>query len=258
LDDGALLSAPYDPQSTLQIPGARDTNELRTEILSAPMTHGSPYPSAPQATVQAADPFNSNPQAAAAIQLPQKRGGNTRMIVGAVMVLLTAGVLVLSYIVWRGNQGASPETTKSDANVQANNNADTRKTTSNSNAGATDIVRASPTPTDSPDSQWLDGVWEGTGTQHTPKMSWSIRLTAENNTYTIEYPSLRCGGKWTLVELGDGSAKFKEVITRGLDSCSSNGDILIEKISDSQLSYKYTLPVIGEVATATLRKGGGR
>jgi len=57
-----------------------------------------------------------------------------------------------------------------------------------------------------------------------------------------------------LIEMGNNQAKFEEVITRGLERCSSDGDILIEKISDGELSYKYTLPIIGEVATATLRK----
>jgi hypothetical protein len=89
-------------------------------------------------------------------------------------------------------------------------------------------------------------------------MTWTLRLTAEDNTYAIEYPSLRCAGKWILVETGEGQAQFKEVITRGLDRCSSDGDILIEKISDNQVSYKYTLPVIGEVATAKLSKGAAR
>jgi hypothetical protein len=180
------------------------------------------------------------------------------MVVGGVIVLLTIGVAILGYIVWRGNQSASSEAAKSDANVEVNNTGDTRNTTTNSNVSSTNVGRASPTPTVSPNSQWLEGVWEGTGTQHTPKMSWSVRLTAKNDTYIIEYPSLRCGGKWTLVEMGDGRAEFKEVITRGLDRCSSDGDILIEKISDSQLSYKYNLPVIGEVATATLSKDVGR
>jgi hypothetical protein len=50
------------------------------------------------------------------------------------------------------------------------------------------------------------------------------------------------------------SAKFKEKITRGLDQCSDGGDITIEKITDSQVSFKYTLPLVGEVATATLNK----
>ena len=256
LDDGTLLSAPYDPQSTLQMPAARETFEPRTEILNAPLIPGSPYPPSPQAATRATDPFSSYPQAAAA-QFPQKPGGNTRAIVGGVIALLTIGVLVLGYIVWRGNQGASSETAKSNANVQANSEVETRNATVNSNAKANDKGRISPTPTASPNAQWLQGVWEGTGTQLTPKMSWSIKLAAENNTYTIEYPSLRCGGKWTLVEMGEDHAKFKEVITRGLNQCSSDGDILIEKIGDSQLSYKYTLPFIGEVATATLHKKTG-
>ena len=235
LDDGALLSAPYDPQATLQIPAPRQTDQPRAEILSAPLTHGDSLPSQ-----------------------SQKRGGKTNMVVGGVIVFLTAGVLLLGYLVWKGNQTSSSEGLKSDAHVQSNDAAVTPTVPVNNNVSDNVAGGRPPKPTGTPSSAWLEGVWEGKGYQHAPKMTWSVKLTAENNTYTIEYPSLRCGGKWTLMEMGDGRAQFKEEITRGQDRCSSNGDILVERISDYQVSYKYTLPVIGEVATATLSKGAVR
>ena len=240
LDDGARLSASYGPQPTLQIPAARETDQPRTEILRAPSPLGHLHtPSAPPA--------------AATTPSAHSRGGNTSKVLVAVIVFLTAGVLLLGYLVWRNNQGASSGASTSGANVSANSPpvATPTPTTNNSvntNAGG------DKDDTSTGNSQWLEGVWEGTGYQHTPKMSWSVKFTAENDTYAIEYPSLRCGGKWTLVEMDGSSAKFKEVITRGLERCSSDGDILVEKISDNQVSYKYTLPVIGEVATAKLSR----
>jgi len=248
LDDGALLSAPYDPQSTLQIPAARHTEQPGTGILRTP--------SPPQRIAPASDPA-SYPREAFASPLPQERGGKTKKVVGGVIVLLIIGVLLLGYMVWQNNQTASSEASKSNANAQANNAVDIRPTPFNSNTNVND-AGAQPKPTVNPNPQWLEGVWEGKGYQHTPKMTWSIKLTAENSTYAIEYPSLRCGGKWTFVEASDGTAKFKETITRGLERCSSGGDIQIEKISDDEISYKYTLPVIGEVATATLSKADAR
>lgn len=180
------------------------------------------------------------------------------MVVGGVIILLTTGVLILGYLVWKGNQNASPETSKTDANVQANSTANTSNVAISSNVNANDDDKEPPISKGDLKPEWLEGVWSGTGQQHAPKMTWTVKLTAENNSYTIEYPSLRCAGKWTLVETGEGHAKFKEVITRGLDRCSTDGDILIEKISDNQVSYKYTLPIIGEVATAKLSKGAVR
>jgi len=253
LDDGALLSAPSDPQTTLQIPAARDTDPPRTEILRFPPGPGDPHSSPQQATPQAFDSFRY-PQQLVAEPSPQKRSGNARIIVGGVIVLLTAGVLLLGYMVWRGNQNASTEVAKSDANVQANNAVVTRPAPAKSSNNANTDGVVSPKPTANPSSQWLEGVWEGTGYQKSPKMTWSIKFIAASDTYVIQYPSLRCVGKWTLVEMGDDRATFKEAIVSGLDRCSTGGDVLIEKLSDEQVSYKYTLPVIGEVATATLRK----
>jgi hypothetical protein len=158
-------------------------------------------------------------------------------------------------MLWRNSQSSSSVALKSDANVQANNAVVTPTARTNNGDNVNAGGKESPTPVGSPSSQWLEGVWEGKGYQKAPQMTWSIKFTADNNTYAIEYPSLRCGGKWALVEMGDGRATFKETITRGLDRCSDGGDISIEKLSDHQISYKYTLPVIGEVATATLSKG---
>ena len=255
LDDGALLSASYDPQSTLQIPAARDTDQPRTEILRAPPATGHQQPPLPPpATAGAPDPI-SYPRGAVAETRRQNRGGKTSKAVVALIVFLTAGVLLLGYIAWRNSRGASSESTTGGAGGQANTAVVATPTASTGNvvnANAGGGVERKPAGGSGP--QWLEGVWQGTGNQHAPKMTWTVKLTAEDNTYAIEYPSLRCGGKWTLVETGERSAKFKEVITRGLERCSSDGDISVERISDDEVSYRYTLPVIGEVATAQLRK----
>lgn len=244
LNDGALLSAPYDPQATLQIPSARSTNQT-TEILSAsPQADtGSPRQ---QTTVRPSAPFNYQ-QENLADASPKRQSSRTRLIVGVVIATLTVAVLILGYVVWTGNQSTT-EDSKRDANTQTKVPSPTPNVTPNSN------VNSNTTPKPLGDTQWLVGVWEGTAHQNTPKMSYSIRLTADNNSYSIEYPSLRCGGKWTLEEMASDHAKFKETITHGGDRCSSDGDILVEKTGDRQISYKYTLPFIGEVVSGTLSK----
>lgn len=241
LEDGAILAAAYDPQSTLQIPAARVTDPPRTELLRDSLKPGAQQTFPQQAPIREPDSFRDS-----------QRAGKTSKAVVAVIVFLAAGVLVLGYMLWRNNQSTSSEASTGQANAQANNAVVTP--TAQTNTSVNTGERETPTPTVSQSSEWLEGVWEGKGYQNAPEMTWSIKFTAADNTYVIEYPSLRCGGKWSLVEASDGRATFKETITRGLDRCSNGGDITIEKISDQQISYKYTLPIIGEVATATLSK----
>jgi hypothetical protein len=81
-----------------------------------------------------------------------------------------------------------------------------------------------------------------------------MSLTARDDTYFVSYPSLLCGGEWTLVDKNFSRAKFKEKITYGR-RCVDNGDIIIEKISDSQIAFKYIKPNSTVVmATAILDK----
>lgn len=101
----------------------------------------------------------------------------------------------------------------------------------------------------------LDGIWEGAAYQINTNTTWTIKLTARNNTYFIEYPSLSCGGDWTLIDKNLNSARFKEKITYGIGRCVDDGDVIIERISDSQIAYKYIEPnstVV--VASAILKK----
>jgi hypothetical protein len=44
--------------------------------------------------------------------------------------------------------------------------------------------------------KWFDGTWTGVGYQINNAGSWSIKLTCNSseNTYLIEYPTLKCSG----------------------------------------------------------------
>lgn len=102
---------------------------------------------------------------------------------------------------------------------------------------------------------WLNGTWEGKAYQSNTKTSWTLKLTAQDNSYSIEYPSLSCGGNWYLVSQDSRTARFKERITYGADKCVDNGNVLIERIDPSQVAFRYTLPDSTDVvASATLRK----
>jgi hypothetical protein len=52
-----------------------------------------------------------------------------------------------------------------------------------------------------------------------------------------------------------GKARFKEVITRGVNRCENNGIVLIEKINETQVSFKYSSPNTTSItSTAVLGK----
>jgi len=102
---------------------------------------------------------------------------------------------------------------------------------------------------------WLEGVWEGTAYQLNTRSTWTLRLTAQSGMYFIEYPSLSCGGKWTIVERDFNSTKFKEKLLYGLNRCVDNGYVAIERLSSSQIAFKYTEPNSSVIAaTAVLNK----
>lgn len=101
---------------------------------------------------------------------------------------------------------------------------------------------------------WLDGMWEGAVNQINPKMTYSIKLTARNNRYLVDYPSLSCGGEWALVDKTSGRAKFKEKLSYGLGHCVDDGDIVIERVSDTQIGYKWIERSTVVVANAILTK----
>jgi len=67
----------------------------------------------------------------------------------------------------------------------------------------------------------LSGVWEGNGRQNSGS-EWSIKITAKNGNYSIEYPSLSCGGKLLLISENSCGATFREELEYGLVPCQSS------------------------------------
>jgi hypothetical protein len=91
---------------------------------------------------------------------------------------------------------------------------------------------------------WMLGTWEGTGYQTDVKSTWPMKLTVgrkRNSTprYSIDYPSLRCGGEWRLLLMGTRTASFRERLSYGQNDCALNGDVVIEEIGKDQLLFLY-------------------
>jgi hypothetical protein len=90
----------------------------------------------------------------------------------------------------------------------------------------------------------LNGVWEGEGRQSSIANTqiWTIRFTAENGVYLIEYPSLDCSGTWTLVSQTSGSVTFFEDINVNASRCVDEGTVELLWLEDRKLRYTYYLP----------------
>ncbi|MEP6819169.1 MAG: hypothetical protein ABJA18_06515 [bacterium] len=91
---------------------------------------------------------------------------------------------------------------------------------------------------------WLRGSWEGTGYQTDDQSTWAMKLTIKKSkgvrrTFSIEYPSLSCGGRWRLVSMNRTEARFRELLDHGQDKCSDKGKVIIER-KGGQLIFLYS------------------
>lgn len=86
---------------------------------------------------------------------------------------------------------------------------------------------------------WLNGTWEGTGYQMDANETWTMRLTVKGNRYVIEYPSLKCEGRWRPLRIRSWTMRFREKITSGIDECKDNGNVVIQRLSRKQIAYRY-------------------
>ncbi|MFS8085306.1 MAG: hypothetical protein ACMG6H_06725, partial [Acidobacteriota bacterium] len=68
-------------------------------------------------------------------------------------------------------------------------------------------------------NNWINGTWEGTGYQIDDQSTWSMRFTARGRRFSIDYPSLNCGGRWKLISINANRARFKETLDHGQDKC---------------------------------------
>jgi len=104
-------------------------------------------------------------------------------------------------------------------------------------------------------NSWLKGTWEGTGYQTDDQTTWAMRLTVRGRRFSIEYPSLTCGGHWQLVSINSYRARFKERLDHGQDKCANNGNVTIQKVSRRQVFFLYSNADTREVtASAVLNR----
>jgi len=86
----------------------------------------------------------------------------------------------------------------------------------------------------------MRGTWEGTGYQTDDKSTWEMVLKAGGKRFAIDYPSLSCGGRWQLISLSTGRARFRERLDHGQDKCADNGNVLIQRVNRNQILFVYS------------------
>ena len=98
---------------------------------------------------------------------------------------------------------------------------------------------------------WMQGSWSGTGTQDRPPSSWAMRLTVSGSSFSIAYPSLNCGGYWSLQNTGAGVASFIETITYGTDKCANGGAVTVGRLDAGRMQFRWASPEATASATLT-------
>jgi hypothetical protein len=99
---------------------------------------------------------------------------------------------------------------------------------------------------------WIQGTWEGTGYQTDDHSTWSMLLTARGGRFSIDYPSLNCGGRWQLLNINAYRARFKERLDHGPDNCTDKGKVVIQRLSKRQIFFLYTIAGSWEVTSSAV------
>jgi hypothetical protein len=101
-------------------------------------------------------------------------------------------------------------------------------------------------------SKWLNGTWEGTGYQIDANETWTMKLTVRGRAYRIEYPSIKCGGRWIPLSITQSRGRFIEKIIDNLETCTNNGYVVIERLSRRQIAFRYSNPGSREVIASAI------
>lgn len=102
---------------------------------------------------------------------------------------------------------------------------------------------------------WLQGNWAGTGYQSDSQETWTMKLSVRKRRYAVEYPSLKCSGRWRLVSISPKRAVFRERITQGSEACEPQGSFVVIRLGARQLGVWYSYLGKNEfVASAILNK----
>ena len=98
----------------------------------------------------------------------------------------------------------------------------------------------------------ISGRWSGSANQSGPgdyQTSFTIDMTLQGESGSIDYPSLSCGGTLTFENQRDTFTFYRESITYGRDTCIDGGLIAVEPNGNS-LQWAWNAP--GSTASGVL------
>ena len=90
--------------------------------------------------------------------------------------------------------------------------------------------------------EWVQGEWVSYGLQLNTTETWSIYLNVNQTSAAIQYPSLDCGGNWTIEKQEQNTITLIETITKGTDKCTNKGKVIITKVDANHISFSYFSP----------------
>jgi hypothetical protein len=84
--------------------------------------------------------------------------------------------------------------------------------------------------TDGHAQQALAGAWTGTAFQlladgRTTSWTINMRIDAQGNATSIDYPTLNCGGSLTYLRAIGDIREYRETLSYGLQRCTNNGTV---------------------------------
>ena len=104
---------------------------------------------------------------------------------------------------------------------------------------------------------WINGSWEGTGTQIDGN-TWEVELLAKmSEGYEISYPDLSCGGVWDLTDASMLKIQFRENIEYGQENCDQGVEVRVKRLSRERIQVTYWIRSMypdQPIAEAVLRK----
>lgn len=121
------------------------------------------------------------------------------------------------------------------------------------------LVLVSTAASQAKQTSWLRGAWEGTGYQTDDGSTWPMKLTitrskGRGRTFSIDYRSLNCGGRWKLLSLNQSKARFREQLRYGKDKCANNGLVVVERISGRQIVFLFSYENSREITASAVLK----
>lgn len=102
-------------------------------------------------------------------------------------------------------------------------------------------------------SAGFNGIWEGAGVQD-DNSSWTIKVTIVGQQYSIDYPSLGCGGKLSLISKQSNRIEFHEKLSYGESKCIDNGKTVLIKVGNNSAQYEWFYKNGKKGATGTLTR----